>query len=312
MTIDPKTLYDTLISMVIPVFAGFLAAKFGVLSDDFSKKLSSLILYVCQPFMLATAVMGAEYSKENLNAGLTVLACGFIAHAFAAAIAFGGTFFLKDKTKARMIEHCMQFGNCGFFGFPMAKVAFGSKGLFYGGFFIIAFNVVMWSYGVLVIGRANKDLKIKLTKIFLNAGTVPCTIGLLLYILRIPIYSPVFNSMNMIGDTCTPLSMILVGMMLARIPIKKYVTEYHCYYATAVKIFVVPIGSALVLNLLGFSELYCLFGAMMMALPCASSCAMFARNYDTCPEFAAQTVGVSTLISVLTIPPVMQLIQYLI
>ncbi len=309
MKIDPQTLYNTLITMVVPVFAGFVAAKAGVLKDDFAKKLSTLILYVCQPFMLVTATLGVQYSDELLFDGLMILLCGFIAHALAAAIAFGGTSFFKDKSQGRIIEHCMIFGNCGFFGFPIAKAVFGDIGLFYGGFFVIAFNIVMWSYGVFIIGRANKDMKIKALKILLNAGTVPCTLGFLLYVLRVEIYAPVLDSMRMIGDTCTPLSMILIGIMLSRIPLKRYITEVSCYYSTAVKVFIIPVVTAAVLTLLGFSETFTLFASMMMALPTASSSAMFAQNYELRPELAAETVGVSTLISVITIPPTMQLIQ---
>ncbi len=309
MKIDPQTLYNTLITMVVPVFAGFIAAKAGVLKDDFAKKLSTLILFVCQPFMLATATLGVAYSNDLLIQGLMVLLCGFIGHAIAAAIGFGATSFIKDKGKGRILEHCIIFGNCGFFGFPIAKAVLGDVGVFYAGFFVISFNIIMWSYGVSVIGRANKDMKIKLLKIFVNAGTVPCTLGFLLYVFRVPIYGPVLDSMKMIGDTCTPLSMILVGIMLSKIPIKKYITEYHCYYVSAVKLFIVPLVTAVILTLVGMPERYTLFAAIMMSLPTASSSAMFAQNYELHPELAAQTVGISTLISVVTIPPTMQLIQ---
>lgn len=312
MEIDQKTLYNTLITMAIPVFVGYVVAKLGVVKDDFAKKMSTLILFVCQPFMLATAVLGAPYSDTLLKQGLTLLLCGVIAHALAAAIGFGGTFFFKDKSEGRILEHAIIFGNCGFFGFPIAKAAVGDIGVFYGGFFVIVFNVVLWSYGVFIIGRANKEMKIKLTKIFLNAGTVPCLIGFLLYVLRANIYPPVYSSMKMIGDVCTPLSMILVGITLAKIPLKSYITEYSSYYAMALKLFVVPIVTGVVLKLLGFSDFYTLFSAMMMTLPVASSTAMFAQNYDLRPELAAQTVGVSTLLSVVTIPPTMLLIEKII
>ncbi len=312
MEIDQQTLYNTLIKMVVPVIAGYVVAKAGVLKGDFAKKLSALILYVCQPFMLATATYGAEYSNALFKTGLIALLCGFIAHAVVAAIGFGGTSFFKDKAKGRMIEHCIVFGNCGFFGFPVLEAAFGDKGLFCGGFFIVAFNTVLWSYGMLIIGRANKEMKIKLTKIFLNAGTIPCVLGLLLYALRVPTYAPVYDSMKMIGDACTPLSLILIGIMLTRVPLKSYVKEFSSYYGMALKLFLAPIITGVVMKLLGFSDFFTLLSAMMMALPTASSTAMFAETYDLHPDIAAQTVGVSTLISVVTLPPVMILVQKII
>ncbi len=312
MVIDQQTLYNTLIKMVVPVVAGYVVAKAGVVKGDFAKKLSTLILYVCQPFMLATATFGAEYSDRLFKIGLIALLCGFISHAIAAAIGFGGTCFFKDKKKGRIIEHCIVFGNCGFFGFPVLEAAFGDIGVFCGGFFVIAFNTVLWSYGVFIIGRANKEMKLKFTKIFLNAGTIPCVLGLILYAVRFKLYAPIYDSMTMIGDTCTPLSLILIGIMLSRIPLKSYIKEYSSYYGMAIKLFIVPIVTGVVMKLLGFSEFFTLLSAMMMALPTASSTAMFAETYDLHPNIAAQNVGVSTLISVVTLPPTMLLVQKII
>lgn len=312
MVIDQQTLYNTLLKMVVPVVAGYTVAKAGVLKGDFAKKLSTLILYVCQPFMLATATFGSEYSNTLFKQGLIALLCGFIAHTVAAGIGFGATCFFKDNARGRIIEHCIIFGNCGFFGFPVLKAAFGDIGLFCGGFFVIAFNTILWSYGVFIIGRANKEMKIKLTKIFLNAGTIPCVLGFTLYALRFKLYAPIYDSMTMIGDACTPLSLILIGIMLSRVPLKSYVKEISCYYGIAVKLFVVPLVTGVTLKLLGFSDFFTLLSSMMMALPTASSTAMFAETYNLHPDMAAQTVGVSTLVSVVTLPPVMLLVQKII
>ncbi len=312
MVIDQQTLYNTLLKMVVPVVAGYTVAKAGVVKGDFAKKLSTLILYVCQPFMLATATFGAEYSDTLLKTGLLALLCGFIGHALAAGIGFCGTCFFKDKARGRIIEHCVVFGNCGFFGFPVLKAAFGDIGLFCGGFFVVAFNTVLWSYGMIIIGRANKELKIKLTKIFLNAGTIPCVLGVVLYALRFKLYAPIYDSMTMIGDVCTPLSLILVGIMLARVSLRSYIKEYSSYYGMVLKLFIIPIVTGVIMKLLGFSDFFTLLSAMMMALPTASSTAMFAETYDLHPDIAAQTVGVSTLISVVTLPPVMILVQEII
>lgn len=312
MVIDQQTLNDTLIKMVVPVLAGFTVAKAGVVKGDFAKKMSTLILYVCQPFMLATATFGSEYSSTLFKYGLIALLCGVIAHAIAAGVGFGATCFFKDNAKGRIIEHCIVFGNCGFFGFPVLKAAFGDIGLFCGGFFVIAFNTILWSYGVFIIGRANKEMKIKFTKIFLNAGTIPCVLGFVLYALRFKLYAPIYNSMTMIGDACTPLSLILIGIMLARVPLKSYIKEFSCYYGIAVKSFLLPLVVGVIVKLLGFSDFFTLLSAMMMALPTASSSAMFAETYDLHPDMAAQTVGISTLVSVVTLPPVMRLVQTII
>ena len=67
-------------------------------------------------------------------------------------------------------------------------------------------------------------------------------------------------------------------------------------------------------RLLAYSGRYkfALFGALMMALPTASSSAMFASKYDMQPELAAQTVGLTTVISVITVPVIMQAVKFVV
>ncbi len=312
MKLDPKTLFDVVVTMLLPVMAGFIATKTKILSDDYPKKLSNLVLYVCQPFLLISVVWGTEYTAEKTKAGLLVLLIGFICHGIAAIISFFATAPIKDKGLGRIIEHCSVFGNCGFFGIPVISAVFGEIGVFYTGFFIITFNVVMWSYGTLIIGRANKEMKLSLRKIFLNAGTIPCILGLLLYLCRMPVYPPILDSMKTIGAACTPLSMIIVGTLLAKMPIKKLVTDWQMYIACVLKLTVIPVAVAFLLRTFGFSEYFSIFGALMMALPSASSSAMFAQTYDLHPELAAETVGISTIISVASIPLIMQLIKIIV
>lgn len=313
MKLDVKTLFDVVITMLVPVIGGFVATKAKILTDDYPKKLSNLVLYVCQPFLLASAVLGNEYSSEKAMSGLTVILIGFIAHGLAALISFLTTVpFKKDKGVGRILEHCMVFGNVGFFGIPVIRAVYGEEGVFYTGFFIITFNIVLWSYGNLILKRASSEIKLSVKKIFFNAGSIPCVIGLILYFCRVPIYPPIVSSMKTIGASCTPLSMIIVGALLAKMPIKRLISDWQMYIGCIVKLAIIPIVTAVILKLLGFSDYFTIFGALMMALPSASSSAMFAQNYDLHPELAAETVGVSTVISVATIPLIMQLIKIIV
>ena len=309
MAPDFLTLFHAVLSILIPVLIGYVAIKARFIKEETSSAISSVVLKICNPFLLLTSVLGIEYSRENVRSGLLVLLLSLIVHVMGAVIAFLATFRLKDQKVRRVCEIGMVFANCGFFGFPLLKVVYGDIGLFWGGFYCIVFNVLIWSYGVFVLSRANPDCKIRLTKIFINGGTIPCSIGLLLYFLRIPVYPPVLASLKAIGEVCTPLSMLFVGTMIARLPLKKLVTTPLTYYTAIVKLVVLPVCAGVLLKLLGFSFQFATFGALMASLPTAAMTAMFAESYDIHPTFASQNVGVDTLLTLLTVPLVMQLVS---
>ena len=305
MKLDITTLFDSALIMFIPVLAGIAAARLGYFKDGFSKKLSAFVLNIAQPFMLVTSMLGLEYSEENLRSGLVVLLAAVIVHAAAALVALLSTCRIRDQKVRRVSEFCMIFSNCGFFGFPLLKAVYGDIGVFWGGFYVTVFNIVMWTYGVFILSRANREMKIKITKIFINNGSV-------LYILRFRFYQPVYHSMDLIGSTCTPLSMIIIGGMIAEIPVKRLISEPHVYYTSFIHLVVLPVVSGLVLKLFGFPREIAIFGALMMSLPSAAASAMFAESYDIRPDLAAQTVGISTLLSVGTVPLIMQLVNVLV
>jgi len=311
MALDLTTLFHAVLSILVPVLLGYVAIKAKLLSYEASNTLSNVVLKILNPFLLLTSVVGIEYSAETIRSGLLVLLLAVIVHVIAAGAAFLATFRLKDQKARRVCETGMIFANCGFFGIPLMRSVYGDVGVFWCGFYCIVFNILLWSYGVYVLSRANRDLKIRLTKILINGGTVPCTLGLLIYFLRIPIYAPILGSMKTIGSAATPLSMIFVGTMLARIKPKKLVTTPLTYYTVLFKMIVMPVLSGVLLRLMGFSYDLSLFGALMAALPTGAATSMFAENYDIAPELAAQNVGVTTVISFLTVPPMMQVVGFL-
>jgi predicted permease len=244
--------------------------------------------------------------------GLSMLLLGFIVHILLALIAFLITKPFKDKYTGRILEHCIVFGNVGFFGIPVVREVFGPIGAFYAGFFIISFNMMLWSYGLFVLSRSGRSMNINVKKIFLNAGTIPCTIGLILFFSGLKIYTPIIDGMKMIGDACTPLSMIIIGSMIARIPLKRILFRWQPYFVCLIKLIIAPVIVGAVLKLLGFSDTFTIFGSIMVSFPSASATAMFAQKNEIQPELAAQTVRITTILSVITVPLVMQAVKFVV
>ncbi len=302
MTVDVLILFHAVLKTAIPIAAGFIAAKLGMFDGDFSKKISALILKICQPVLIITSIMSVEYSRENLMTGLSVLLAALIAHIIMFVAAFGASRPIKDRKERAVSEYCMIFANAGFFGFPVIKSIYGDTGLFWGGFYYIIFNSAVWSYGQFVFSRGSDDGKISWRKMLLNAGTIPCVAGFILYLTRIKIYAPVFESLRMLGDVCTPVSMMIIGAMLARTTFKKLVTTGSTWYSTALRLIVFPLICGLTVRLLGFGADISMFIVIMTSLPIATASAMFGEEYDVMPELAARNVGVSTLLSIGTVP----------
>ncbi len=307
MSIDLSGATMTVIQLFIVLLVGYTAYKVKLMDDVFLKKLSTFIVCVANPFMILGGLLNVEKSRENLISGFTISAVAFI-------IIFVGALFgyliskpFKSLEERKIGEFSTAFTNCGFMGLPVLKAAYGDIGAFYCAFFLIAFNLSIWTYGLSVFARKRDDIKPKPLNAVFNYGTVPCFLGIILYIIPYDLPVVVKGTFSMIGNVCTPCAMFIIGGLLATVPIKKTLMNAKVYYLAAFKTFIIPIACVTVCKLIGVSDDYTYFVAIMSAMPSASNTAMFAEKYDVAPVFGAQVAGISTVCSVIGIPVVMYL-----
>jgi len=300
-----SALVSAVSTMFLLLIIGYAARKLGYMDEKLSKGISNLIICVAQPFMIIDSIIGIPFSAENIKSGVLILGISAIVHTIAATVAYFATCRFKDNDERRITEFGMIFANNGFLGFPILQAVFGDIGVFYGSFYIIVFNIVTWTYGMLVLGKARKQIKMNFKNMILNFGTTPCLIGIVLFILRVKFPEPILSATNYMGSLCTPLSMLIIGGLLANIPFKKLFVNLKVYYQCLIRLIVVPLIVITVTRLLRLDYTFSLFAAILAAMPTASNTSMFAERFDLKPEYSAHAVGMSTLLSALTVPLMM-------
>ena len=83
-----NALLNTIIMLFIFMAVGFVANKLGIIDEISSKRLSKLIITICQPCLIIASLAKFEYSTENLKLGFATLGLGILIHAALAVIAF--------------------------------------------------------------------------------------------------------------------------------------------------------------------------------------------------------------------------------
>jgi predicted permease len=312
MALDINVVTNTVATMFLLLCVGYAARKLKFFDAELQKKLSDIIICIAQPFLIIYSVLSIDYSNEKLKQGFFIMAIGIGVHALTAAIAYIAAIRHKNNNERAITEFGILFANCGFLGIPVLKALFGDVGGFWASFYIIIFNLVQWTYGMLILGRGRDNIKMNLKNVMVNYGTIPCLIGITLFLLRIRLPSPVMNASNYIGSLCTPVSMLVIGGTIATIPFKKLFSNVKIYYLCAVKLFAVPFIVILVCKLIGLSSDMIMFAAVMSSLPTAANVAMFGEHYNIVPDFASHASGLATLLSAVTVPIMMKFAEFII
>ncbi len=308
-------LLNTIIMLFITLVVGFIANRLGIIDETASKKLSRLIVTICQPALIISSLIKLPFTTENLKLGLTTLGIGIVVHLLLSAIAFVICRPFKDIDEQKLIEFSIVFGNVGFIGFPILESLFGETGLFMGAFFIVSFHLVLWTWGIAIFARKRNDIKLTVKKIFINLGTVPCAIGFLLFVLKFKIPEfPVYftTTLSHLGNMCTPVSMLIIGALIGRRNLVAFFTSWKAYFLSFIKLIVAPLLVCFFIKLLGFDNDMVLFMTAVCSLPTATMVSILAEMYNNKPEFSAQLVGMSSLLSVATVPVVLKFAEFII
>lgn len=288
--------------MLILIVIGFFAAKKSLIDAPMSKKLSALVVNLAQPFMLFNALTSVEYSADKVKTGLMTIAVGLLSHALLAVFAYFAAKYQKEPKARKITEFSLTFVNAGFLGIPLLQSILGDIGRFWCAFYVVAFNLSVWSYGLLVLARGRSDIRMNFRRALFNMGTVPCFIGIIFYVLQIRLPVPVGNAVNFMNNLCTPLVLLVIGANLARLPLKEVFGDWRLYLFAFLRLLAAPALLSLLYHLCGMSDERVMFFSVMASLPTAAVAVMFAELYDERPDLAARTVSLSTVLSMVTIP----------
>ena len=316
-------LYIVVASLFILLAVGFLCRKLGIIDDVASKKLSKLILWVGQPALLVGSLSGAEYNDENLKTALIMIVLGFVFHFILAAISYLFALPLyKNIDEQKLSEFGFMFTNCAFIGFPIFEALLPGRGQFMASFLCVSFNILLWTWGLIIMGRKRNDIKLTVKKAFVNFGTIPCVIGFAFFLLKAPAVGfelPEFitKALQYISNLCTPISVLVTGALIATQSPKKIFLNWKIYYFNAIKLIAFPLLicllSKLVLILIPIEglEIYAIFVTAAASLPTASSVTMMAESYGLDSGYSSLTVGTSSIRAVATIPMTMMIAQWI-
>jgi predicted permease len=191
------------------------------------------------------------------------------------------------------------FGNVGFMGFPVIQSIFGTGAVFYVTLFNIAFSVLCFSVGIIML--SDKGTKFN-PKLLINPTMVVSLLTVLIFYTKLPVPVILKDTVTLVGRMTTPSAMLIIGSTLACISIKEVFSEYRIYMMTFVKLLVVPVLAWLLLRLFVTDRLMLGVLVALSAMPTATNATMLSMEYDGNEQLASKGVFLTTLFSVITLP----------
>ena len=287
------------IVLFLLIGCGFVAVKTGVLKQEGKQTLSNLLLYLVVPAMIVHSYM-MEFSEEILHNLLAAFGMSILAILIGTAITLLLTARRKDRRMPIFRFACV-FSNAAYMGFPLISALVGSEGLLYASAYVTVFNILLWTMGYgMVSGSSNPK---EVARSLLHTPVLyAMVVGLAIYLLQIPVPNLIAQPIDLLSGMNTPLSMLITGMLIAAGDLKSIVCDQHIWKLAALRMVLIPAVCVAVFALLGFHGMSAQVVLLLECCPAAAITSVFAVQFGHEERFAAGSVVLTTLLSIVTLP----------
>ncbi len=290
---------------LLPVFliagAGFLLAR--RLSANV-KTLAHVAFYALVPclafkMLVTSKISGPQAGRMALLAVLVTACMGVIARL--AAIPFK---LSRSDLSAFLLV--VMFSNGGNYGLPVVLFAFGNDALSQGTIYFVASSIMTYTVGVSLAAAGRR----KIRDAVLGITRIPSLYGLaaaaIVLAAGYSVPAVLMRPVGLLSDAALPTMILVLGMQLERATIPE--RPWTVAAAVALSLVAAPLVALGLAWLLGLSGTARQAGVILASMPVAVVTTILALEFDVAPAFVTSAVFVSTLLSPLTLTP---LIAYL-
>jgi len=278
---------------------------------------SRFIVNISLPALLFTSFQ-RPYSIELLREGGIAFVISIFIYAMAFLIAWVYPKILGMKGPERGVHrYSIIISNCGYMGYPLVEAVLGPAFLFHAVIFNIPFSLLAFSVCAWLIAKEGNQSPALNWKTFVNPNVAATFLGIVFFLLSISLPDPLYRSLKPVGDMASPLMMISIGVTLSQANFRQVFSNPRIYVTTAARLIIIPVIVGLILYFFGVLGLTWLQGPLFImavlitAMPAGSSASLLASLYKIAPEEASSLVFLSTMLSIITIPVIIQFANFL-
>jgi len=291
---------NSLAALLLCIVIGFICRRRQMINDVHTSGIASLLVNVAMPASVFMSLM-RPFSSELLLESLATFFITGIIYALGAVLGFlVAKIFKVEQGVRKCWTFGVAFGNVGFMGLPVIGAVFGPEGMFYVAMALAAFNLHSFTWGVWIFDKSG--VLGPLQVIIKNPALGATIIGFIFFLTGFRLPAALEGGVSLIAGMTSPISMILIGAILARQRLKDTVMDFKTLPPVAVRLVIIPLLTLLVLRWFVPNPLMLGVIVTLMAMPPAAGTAIFAEQFSGDSVTAAKLVVVGTLLCVITVP----------
>lgn len=300
---DASVIFRQMCMIFLLIAVGYVACKKGIADSRSGRVLSAIVVNICNPALMLMSVLESNGAIGN---GKLLLAAGIGVGMYAILLILGGilpAFFGKNDRERDQYRLMTLFGNIGFIGIPVISAVLGTEVLIYVIICNIIFNILIYTYGrYLVCRHGKKSGNASHSHGVINMGTLTGAACVAIFLCKPQFPEIVVKTVDYIGSATTFLSMMVIGISLANMPLGKIFREKRLYGYILLRQVLIPIALGWALKLLLADREMAGTFVLVIAMPVANMPLMMCEENGVDGSLLSKGIVLSTLFSLITIP----------
>ena len=295
-------------SLFTIALGAYALVKLRVLRSEDSRTLSLIMLYLICPCTIISAFQ--IDSTPELRSGL------LLAFAAAVIIHVGLLIFnmiIRKPLRMSPVEQAsVIYSNAGNLIIPIVCALLGQEWVVYTCAYICVQIVLQWTHcKPLISGETHLDIK----KIITNVNMIAIFLGIVIFVLGIKLPKVVQDAIDSIAVMIGPMSMLMIGMMLAGMDLKSIFVRKRIWLVVFLRLIIAPLLFIVFLRISGFGSSVQDVDTIMLIslLACASASGatvtQMEQIYGDDAEYACSINVLTTLLCIITMPVMIYLYQ---
>jgi len=293
--------------LFILILIGVILTKTNIFTETGAKCFTDVVLYLATPCVIIKSFI-REFDKSMLKNLFISFLAAFILHIIFIVLCHL-LLHSKDEARKTVLRFGVVFSNCGYMSIPLQQALLGDIGVFFAASYVAIMNFFVWSYGLLTMSGDKKSLSLK--KLIANPGIIGLVLGIVVFVFSVPLPKIVSEPISYMASLNTPLPMLVIGYHLTKSNMLKSLKDIKCMFAILLKLILLPLLSLIGMYICGLRGDLLVSLLISCAAPTAAVTTMFSAKFNKDTALSVNMVSLSTLLSLVTMPCLVTLAQYI-
>ena len=289
---------SNILPILITAGLGFVLAKTVELDP---RTLSRVIFFLFSPCLVFNLLVDSQLEQSAI---VQMLLFAILAQLLVALLAFLVAWLLKlPRTTIVAIVLAASMTNSGNFGLSFNRFAFGEEALTYAGIYFIASNIMVYAFGVPVASMGKSSIKDSLLNLFKFPVLYAVLLAAVFIHFNWSMPTPIDRAIDTLGDGTIPGMLVLLGMQLGQADLKGKFGPIAL--ASGMRLVAAPLIAFALAIPFGLTGTAYQAGISQASTPTAVMTTALSTEFDIEPSLVSTIVAATTILSPLTLTPLL-------